>query len=143
SGTTGRFDIGTIALGVIELVTMLAVVIGVDEGRAAKPRQGRSWLNVAADAWGTDVLREKSFLFLVGSRLFVLMGGSVLVHLGLLYLSRSIGLSQHDAGNAFLVVSVVAGLATAVAVIPAGRASDRFGRKRVIWVATALGAAGL
>ena len=143
SVTTGRFDIGTIALGVIELVTMLAVVIGVDEGRAAKPRQGRSWLNVAADAWGTDVLREKSFLFLVGSRLFVLMGGSVLVHLGLLYLSRSIGLSQHDAGNAFLVVSVVAALATAVAVIPAGRASDRFGRKRVIWVATALGAAGL
>jgi MFS family permease len=141
--TTGRFDIGTIALGVIELVTMLAVVIGVDEGRAAKPRQGRSWLNVAADAWGTDVLREKSFVFLVGSRLFVLMGGSVLVHLGLLYLSRSIGLSQHDAGNAFLVVSVVAALATAVAVIPAGRASDRFGRKRVIWVATALGAAGL
>jgi MFS family permease len=143
SVTTGRFDIGTIALGVIELVTMLAVVIGVDEGRAAKPRQGRSWLNVAADAWGTDVLREKSFLFLVGSRLFVLMGGSVLVHLGLLYLSRSIGLSQQDAGNAFLVVSVVAALATAVAVIPAGRASDRFGRKRVIWVATALGAAGL
>jgi MFS family permease len=141
--TTGRFDLGTIALGVIELVTMLAVVIGVDEGRAAKPRHGRSWLNVAADAWGTDVLRERSFVFLVGSRLFVLMGGSVLVHLGLLYLSRSIGLSQRDAGNAFLVVSVVAALATAVAVIPAGRASDRFGRKRVIWVATALGAAGL
>ena len=119
SVTTGRFDIGTIALGVIELVTMLAALVD------------------------TDVLREKSFLFLVGSRLFVLMGGSVLVHLGLLYLSRSIGLSQHDAGNAFLVVSVVAALATAVAVIPAGRASDRFGRKRVIWVATALGAAGL
>ncbi len=140
---TGRFEVGTVMLGVIELVTMLAVVIGVDEGRAAKPRKGRSWLTIAADAWGTDVLRERSFVFLVGSRLFVLMGGSVLVHLGLLYLSRSHGLGQTAAGDAFLVVSVVVAVATALAVIPAGRASDRFGRKRVIYVATAIGAAGL
>ena len=69
-----RFEVGTVMLGVIELVTMLAVVIGVDEGRAAKARKGRSWLTIAADAWGTDVLRERSFVFLVGSRLFVLMG---------------------------------------------------------------------
>jgi hypothetical protein len=38
---SGQFALGTLSLGVIELVTMLIVVIGVDEGRAAKPRQGR------------------------------------------------------------------------------------------------------
>ena len=130
-------------LGVIEVVTMLAVVIGVDEGRAAKPRDGRSWLAIAADAWGTDILRERSFVFLVGSRLFVLMGGAVLVKLGLLYLERSHGSRRRMPVKTLAIVAVIVATATALAVIPAGRASDRFGRKRVIYVATAVGAAGL
>jgi MFS family permease len=140
---SGQFGLGTLSLGVIELVTMLIVVIGVDEGRAAKPRQGRSWLTIAGDAWGTDILRERSFVFLVASRLFVLMGGAVLLKLGLFYLTRSQGLDQRAAGNTLVIVSVIVATATAIAVIPAARLSDRFGRKRVIYGATALGAAGL
>ena len=140
---SGQFAAGTLSLGVIELVTMLIVVIGVDEGRAAKPRHGRSWLTIAGDAWGTDILRERSFVFLVASRLFVLMGGAVLLKLGLFYLTRSQGLDQEAAGNTLVIVSVIVATATAIAVIPAARLSDRFGRKRVIYGATALGAAGL
>jgi MFS family permease len=82
-------------------------------------------------------------VFLVASRLFVLMGGAVLLKLGLFYLTRSQGLDQRAAGNTLVIVSVIVATATAIAVIPAARLSDRFGRKRVIYGATALGAAGL
>ena len=60
---------------------MLSVVVRVREGRPPKSRDGRSWRAIAAEAWGTDILRERSFLWLVASRLVVLMGGRVLVNL--------------------------------------------------------------
>ena len=50
------------ALGVLEVVTMLSVVIRVREGPPPKSREGRPWRSIAAEAWGTDILRERSFL---------------------------------------------------------------------------------
>ena len=141
--STDQFFLGTMALGFIELFTMLFVVFGVDEGRAPKPREGRSWLSIAASTWATDILRERSFVFLVLSRLFVLMGTNVVIQLGLLYLARSHGLDQAQAGEAFLVTSVIVAVTTALAVVPSGRASDRVGRKNVIYVACVVGAIGV
>ena len=43
-------------------------------GRAPRDRRGRSWLAIAKSAWGTDILRERSFLWLVVSRLLFLAG---------------------------------------------------------------------
>ena len=34
----------------------------VDDGPPAKPREGRSWTTIAREAWGLDVLRERSFI---------------------------------------------------------------------------------
>ena len=76
-----QFALGLIALGVLELLTMLSVVFRVREGTAPKSREGRSWLSIASEAWGTDILRERSFLWLVASRLAVLMAGGVLLNL--------------------------------------------------------------
>ena len=45
---TNNFALGLIALGVLELVTMLSVVIRVREGPKAKSRAGRSWLAIGA-----------------------------------------------------------------------------------------------
>ncbi len=140
---TDQFALGLVALGILELVTMLSVVIRVREGGAPKSRRGRSWFAVAAEAWGTDVLRERSFLFLVGSRLAVLMAGGVLVGLAIFYLARSLGMDQVAAGNSFnLMVGLVA-LGTVLTVVPAARLSDRIGRKKVIYLSCAIGAAGV
>ena len=70
------YALGLVALGVLEFVTMLSVVIRVREGPTAKSRDGRSWRAIAAEAWGSDILKERSFLWLVASRLAILMGGS-------------------------------------------------------------------
>src|SRR5918993_3875046 len=69
---TNSFFLGTMALGVLEFVTMLSVVWRVREGRDPRPREGRSWRSVGLEAWGTDILHERSFVWLVWSRWFVL-----------------------------------------------------------------------
>jgi MFS family permease len=140
---TGQFSLGLIAIGILELVTMLSVVIRVREGRAPKSREGRPWRSVAAEAWGTDVLRERSFLFLVASRLAILMAGGVLTNLALFYLSRSLTMDQETSGTSFNVMVGLVALGTVITVIPAARLSDRIGRKQVIWLSCLIGAVGV
>jgi MFS family permease len=138
-----QFGIGLIALGVLELLTMLSVVIRVREGTAPKSREGRSWAAIASEAWGTDILREHSFLWLVASRLAVLIAGGVLTNLAVFYLARTLGMTQEEAGLAFIPMVGLVALGTVIAVVPAARASDRVGRKKVIYVSCAVGAIGL
>jgi MFS family permease len=140
---SGQFALGLLALGVLELVTMISVVVRVREGRAPKSREGRSWSSIAAEAWGTDVLRERSFLFLVGSRLAVLMAGGVLTNLALFYLARSLEMDQEGAGTSFNVMVGLVALGTVITVIPAARLSDRIGRKKVIYISCGIGAVGV
>jgi len=137
------FFVATMTLGALELATMVSVVFRVDNGPAPRDRGGRSWLAVAREAWGTDILRERSFMFLVGSRFFVLMGAGVLVNGAVFFLARSLGLDTSAAGIALLGVLFVVTAGNVIAVVPAARVSDRVGRKPVIYVACALGAAGV
>ncbi len=137
------FFVATMSLGALELATMVSVVFRVDDGRASRDRGGRSWLAIAREAWGTDILRERSFLFLVGSRFFVLMGANVLVNGAVFFLARSLALNTTAAGIALLGVLGVVTAGNVIAVVPAARVSDRIGRKPVIYVACAMGAAGL
>ena len=140
----GDFLIPTIALGVVELVTMLSLFFRLDEGRKARDRGGRSWASVAREAWGTDILQERSFLFLVASRFFILGGAAFLLNLSLPYLEFAQGIA--DEGERALLVNVAtiaAALCTAAATIPAARLSDRIGRKKVIYIACAIGAVGM
>jgi MFS family permease len=141
--STKQFELGLIALGVVEVATMLGVFFGVREGTTPKARNGRSWRSIAAEAWGTDVLRERSFLWLVASRLAILMAGGVLVNLAVFYLRRAQGLTQEQTGTAYLVMVGLVAIATVIAVVPSARISDRVGRKKVIYASCALGAVGL
>lgn len=140
---TNEFFLGTMAVGIIELVTMLSVFIWVREGRVARDRAGRSWFSVAREAWGLDILQERSFIWLVTSRLAFLMATNMLVNLAIFYLSRSHGLGQEEAGGTLTVILGFTALGTVVAVLPAARLSDRVGRKRVIYLSCAIGALGL
>ncbi len=140
---TNQFELGLIALGILEISTMLSVVIRVRQGPPPKSRAGRSWRAIAAEAWGADILEERSFLWLVASRLAILMGGSVLVSLATFYLSRSMGLNQTDTGLVLIPLTGLVAVGTVLAVVPAARISDRIGRKPVIWVSCAVGDVGL
>jgi len=138
-----QYEIGLIALGVVEVATMLSVVIRVREGPSPKSRAGRPWRSIAAEAWGTDILREHSFIWLVASRLAILMGGAVLTSLAVFYLARTMGLNEHDSGIVFIPLVALVAVGTVASVVPAARISDRVGRKRVIWASCAVSAIGL
>ena len=141
---TGDFVLPTIALGLVHVVTMILLVFRLNEGRAAKNRGGRSWRSVAAEAWGTDILRERSFLYLVASRFFILGGSAFLIVLQVPYLERALGMTDRDQRALWILgTTVVAVICTAAATIPAARLSQRVGRKRVIYAATAIGALGM
>jgi MFS family permease len=140
---TNQFELGLVSLGLLELATMVAVFAAVREGRTPKARGGRSWLSIASEAWGTDILRERSFLWLVTSRLAILMGGGILVNLATFYFRRSHGLSQEATGGGILVLTGLVALCVVLSVVPAARMSDRIGRKKVIYASCAIGAVGL
>jgi len=140
----GDYTWPTIMLGVIELATMLSLFFRLEEGRRAKDRHGRSWGSIATEAWGTDILAERSFVFLVASRFFILGGSAFLIVLSVPYLERALRLTNPDErGNWLLAVTVVVALCTAVATLPAARLSERLGRKTVIYAACVLGASGM
>jgi Na+/melibiose symporter-like transporter len=137
------FLYGTMALGLVEFVSMLGVVIQVDEGHRTKSRNGRSWLAIAGEAWGLDVLRERSFLWLVGSRFCVLAAASFLPAMSLFYLAQVFGLDEAQTGQTELILLAIIGLLVTISVLPASRLSDRVGRKPVIYASCVMGAAGL
>jgi MFS family permease len=139
----GNVGLAILAIATIEVVTMLSVVLRVPNGPPARPRKGRSWLSIAAETWGTDILKERSYVWLLASRLFILMGGVAVLNFVFLYLADSQKLNQQQAGSAFLAMLGAATVASLLSIIPASRLSDRVGRKPVIYVCTALGAIGV
>jgi len=140
---TGDFALSTIGLGLLELATAVVTVVTVDEGRAAVSRSGRSWLRIATAAWGLDILRERSYVWLLGSRLFVLMGTVTLTDLMFFYMSRSLGLSDAEVGRWINVATAVVAVTTGLTTFPAARLSDRLGRKTLVYFTCALGALGM
>jgi MFS family permease len=140
----GSVEVAVLAVAVIEVGTMLSVVLRVPKGPPAKPRNGRSWFSVAAETWGTDILRERSYVWLLISRLFILMGGAALLNFMLSnYLPDSHHLTQEETGLAFIPMLGLATLFSLLAIVPASRLSDRIGRKPVIYGCSAIGALGL
>ena len=140
----GSVELAVFAIAAVEVGTMLSVVLRVPNGPPAKPREGRSWLSIAAETWGTDILRERSYLWLLASRLFILMGGAAVLNFMLSnYLPDTHGLTEEQTGGAFLPMLGLATLVSLVSIIPASRLSDRIGRKPVIYACTAIGALGL
>jgi MFS family permease len=133
----------TVALGFVEAATMVVLALTVDEGRAAMPRAQRSWLRIGLSAWGTDILHEHSYVWLLVSRLCYLTVPGVITAYAVYVLERSFHLDPSVAGPILLINGGIVAVATVVATVPAARLSDRIGRKRVIYIAFALAAIGI
>lgn len=138
-----NFTIPLVAIGLIVFATGLATVLLVREGPTVKPREGRSWTTIALETWGTDILRERSYVWLIASRFFILMAGGFFMNLNVLYLQRSLGLTGMEQGRWVFISLGASVLATALGTVPAARISDRVGRKPVIFAACAIGATGM
>jgi len=132
----------TVGLAVVEVATMVPLVLFVREGRSAPSREGRSWFQIGLSAWGSDILRERSYVWMLVSRLFFLMAPTLPLSLGLYYLRQSLGASDEEAARQLFVIAAVVGLTTGLATLPAATLSDRFGRKNMIYWGIFLGLIG-
>ena len=140
-GILDNLVLATLALGVVEVVTMVILVLTVDEGREGPPRR-RPWREIALSAWGRDILGQRDVLWLLLVRLLFLGAyNATLIAIG--YFRRSHGLSDDDADTTVFLATAIVGVSTALAAIPGGRLSDRYGRRPVIWAAAAIAGLGL
>ena len=139
----GQIEVAIFMVALVELVTMAAVVLRVGDGQPPKPRNGKSWGTIAREVWGTDVLKERSYVWLLASRFFFLMGGAVLVNLILTYLKQTHNLGEDAANSTNLVMLVTIVIANVIAIVPSARISDRVGRKPVIYASCLIGFIGI
>ena len=138
----GVMSLSLVAVAVVELVTMASVVLRVGKGLPPKPRNGKPWKRIAREAWATDILRERSYVWLLVSRLLFLTAGSLLVNFVVIYLGRAFAMSKTEANSMYVAILVAVILASALAILPASRLSDRIGRKPLIFMACGIAAAG-
>jgi MFS family permease len=127
----------------VELLTMLLTVFRVRDGRQGLSREGRSWRQVALGAWGTDILRERSYVWLVGSRLLFLMATGTLTAIAFFYMQDAFGLDRQSALNYSFMAGALIIVFGAIATAPSGRLSTRYGRKRLIFLSAAIGCVGM
>ncbi len=140
-GIIDNIPLAVMALGLVEVVTMAILVATVDEGPEG-PRRTRPWREIALSAWGRDILQQRDVLWLLLVRLLFLGAyNATLIAVG--YFRRSHGMSSTDADTTVFLATAIVGVSTALAAIPGGRLSDRFGRRPVIWMAAAVAGAGL
>ena len=141
---TNQYGLAFLAIGVLEFVLAALTFRFVSDGPPGQPRNGRSWLSIAREAWGLDVLHERSFLRMSFVRFLFLMGTGIFINISLWYLRDSLGLTD-EADQTFWGVVALGGvaLATVLSAIPAARISNRVGRKPVIWVACLIAAVGI
>jgi MFS family permease len=128
------------AIALVEVTTMLITVFIVPDRPA--PPTSRSFRERALGAWGTDLLANKDYIWLLISRLFVLTALVSLQAFAVFFLENAHHMSPDDAQTSQFPVIVTVAIAALLSAVPGGYISSRIGRKPVLFVAIALGVVG-
>lgn len=103
----------------------------------------RRWLGpvrtVALEVWGPDVLEQRDYLWVLASRLAILMATGCLQPFILYYLQDSIGLGA-EAGLAVTPIAAVVAIVALIAAVPGGALASRWGRARMVALSGLVGA---
>jgi MFS family permease len=154
----GRIDVAIGLGGAALAIGTAATVLGTHEvawldadpvtkGRQRATGEGgwRPWAGqlreAAVAAWRPDVLGHRDYLWVLASRLAILMATGTLQPFVYFYLKDSIGLGDAAATAVAPIAAVVAFVALAGA-IPGGAMTARLGRVRTVAVSAILGAIG-
>ena len=133
-------------------VLFLAAVIGLTgigtflwtpNGPPPKPRGGRSWARIGFQTFGRDILQQRSYVFLLWSRFFILMAAGFFMNLNIFFLQDAFGMGPDERSTWVLLGLAVTTVASGLGTLPGARLSDIVGRKPVIYASAALGAVGM
>lgn len=146
---TGDYATPLVAVGVIQLLLAVFTVASVRErdtsGGGSVERQGmrRRIGDALRRTFGTDMLRERSFLAMTATRLLFLMGPAVFVGFSLYYVRDSLGQTGGALQDWLTIGTITVGAGTLLGTLPGARLSDRLGRRVVIRLAALVTAVGI
>jgi len=125
--------------GTMLLIAMIVTMITVKEAPSSSSEL--SPLKTVAVAFKIDTKANRGFIWYLISRLLVLMGGVILQTFALYYISDVLHQPNPAGVAANLLITV--GVFLVASVYPAGRLSDRYGRKPVIYFSGFVGVTGI
>ncbi|HEX8834091.1 MAG TPA: MFS transporter, partial [Abditibacteriaceae bacterium] len=146
-----RYDFGLTAMMILFVLMlnglMLASVVLLREEPsvvAAGTREGRFGpvLQSLRSLWHTDLKSYPSFVWLLVSRFVINTGIYTMMPLLQYYLINTFGLSRNEALEKQALLGLVVNLTGMAGTFPAGHASDRWSKKRVVYVTCAICVAG-
>ncbi|MBA7627495.1 hypothetical protein ES703_34957 [subsurface metagenome] len=128
------------ALAIVLLGAMLTTILTVKE----RPGTGGPRLPLLPTLYKSfhiDVKANRDFIWFLGSRMLMGIPGVILQTFALYYLMDVVGIANPAAATADLLI--VVGVCLLATVYPAGRLSDRVGRKPIVVSSGLLGALGI
>jgi|ERR1700674_1001095 len=128
------------AIAAVEVTTMLITVFIVPDRPA--PPTSRSLRERALSAWGTDLLANRDYVWLLVSRLFVLTALVSLQAFAVFFLENAHHMNPDQAQSSQFPIILTVAISALLSAVPGGWISSRIGRKPVLFVAIALGVVG-
>ena len=128
------------AIAFVEVTTMLITVFKVPDRPA--PPTTKTLRERAFSAWGTDLLANRDYVWLLVSRLFVLTALVSLQAFAVFFLENAHHMTPDGAQTAQFPVIITVAVAALLSAVPGGWISSRIGRKPVLFVAIGLGVIG-
>ena len=128
------------ALAIVLVGALIATSLMVKERPASgAPRQ--PLLPALYKSFKIDVKLNRDFIWFLVSRLLILMAFATIQRFAFYYLKYYVGIADPAAATADLLI--VVGISMVAAVYPAGRLSDRLGRKPIIITSGLIAALGI
>jgi MFS family permease len=140
---TPDFTTPVLFLAAVLGLTGIGTFLWTPNGPPPKPREGRSWARIGFQTFGRDILKQRSYVFLLCSRFFILMAAGFFMNLNIFFLQDAFGMGPDERSTWVLLGLVVTAVASGIGTLPGARLSDIVGRKPVIYASAALGAVGM
>lgn len=140
---TPNFTLPVLFLALLVASTGVGTFLWTPKGPPPKPREGRSWPRIGFETFGLDILKQRSYMWLLGSRFFMLMATGFFMNLNVFYLQDAFAMGPEERSTWVLIGLAVTTVASGIGTLPGARLSDIVGRKPVIYAAAALGATGM
>lgn len=129
-----------LAIAAVEVITMLITFFIVPDRPA--PPTTKTFRQRALGAWGTDLLANRDYVWLLVSRLFVLTALVSLQAFAVFFLENAHHMAPDEAQTSQFPIIITVAVAALLSAVPGGWISSRVGRKPVLFAAIGLGMIG-
>lgn len=137
----GEVLLTVLSIMAVLLVTLAVTVFGVKE-EPLEHATTQPLLKTALETFRIDLGRYAGFMWVLVSRLFIVVAMNLVRNYLLYYIQDMLGMTAQQAADAAGTLMAILAVAIALIVFPAGALSDRIGRKPLVVFSGLVGAVG-